>query len=154
MLAVRQAAQQQYLLKKKQEAQARGLKGAEAEEETMSAREPSEPERLLPLDRVAYRSIHLACPSLLRRSARDAHLFKQIPEPSRLESLLITNQMQAYCQQISQFTGQATAAGRTWDFHEPQPAATEIEGRAFDPRRSFQTASPFRRGSTCSLARS
>lgn len=36
-------------------------------------------------------------------------LFKPIPEPSRLESILITNQMQAYCQQISQFTGQSFA---------------------------------------------
>ena len=34
-------------------------------------------------------------------------LFKPIPQPSRLESLLITNQMQAYCQQINQFTGQS-----------------------------------------------
>ena len=36
-------------------------------------------------------------------------LFKQIPAPSRLESLLIANQMQAYCQQINQFTGQSFA---------------------------------------------
>ena len=36
-------------------------------------------------------------------------LFKPIPQPSRLESLLITNQMQAYCQQINQFTGQSFA---------------------------------------------
>merc|ERR1712087_863360 len=34
-------------------------------------------------------------------------LFKAIPQPSRLESLLITNQMQAYCRQINQFTGQS-----------------------------------------------
>ena len=32
-------------------------------------------------------------------------LFKPIPAPSRLRSLLIANQMQAYCQQINQFTG-------------------------------------------------
>ena len=36
-------------------------------------------------------------------------LFKPIPQPSRLESLLITNQMHAYCQQISQFSGQSFA---------------------------------------------
>ena len=36
-------------------------------------------------------------------------LFKPIPAPSRLESLLIANQMQAYCQQINQFTGQSFA---------------------------------------------
>eukprot|EP00310_Coccolithus_braarudii_P012399 CAMPEP_0183352020 /NCGR_PEP_ID=MMETSP0164_2-20130417/26999_1 /TAXON_ID=221442 /ORGANISM="Coccolithus pelagicus ssp braarudi, Strain PLY182g" /LENGTH=333 /DNA_ID=CAMNT_0025524359 /DNA_START=62 /DNA_END=1063 /DNA_ORIENTATION=+ len=34
-------------------------------------------------------------------------MFKPIPQPSRLESLLITNQMQAYCRQINQFTGQS-----------------------------------------------
>jgi len=34
-------------------------------------------------------------------------LFKPIPQPSRLESLLIANQMQAYCQQVNQFTGQS-----------------------------------------------
>jgi len=36
-------------------------------------------------------------------------LFKPIPKPSRLESLLITNQMQAYCQQVNQFSGQSFA---------------------------------------------
>eukprot|EP00967_Tisochrysis_lutea_P135212 scaffold239590_cov28-Tisochrysis_lutea.AAC.2 len=36
-------------------------------------------------------------------------LFKPIQQPSRLESLLIANQMQAYCQQINQFTGQSFA---------------------------------------------
>jgi len=36
-------------------------------------------------------------------------LFKPIPQPSRLEALLISNQMQAYCQQINQFTGQSFA---------------------------------------------
>ena len=36
-------------------------------------------------------------------------LFKPIPAPSRIESLLIANQMQAYCQQINQFTGQSFA---------------------------------------------
>mmetsp|Transcript_28009 Transcript_28009/g.90568 ORF Transcript_28009/g.90568 Transcript_28009/m.90568 type:complete len:342 (+) Transcript_28009:28-1053(+) len=36
-------------------------------------------------------------------------LFKPIPQLSRLESLLIANQMQAYCQQINQFTGQSFA---------------------------------------------
>ena len=32
-----------------------------------------------------------------------------MPQPSRLESLLIANQMQAYCQQVNQFTGQSFA---------------------------------------------
>jgi len=36
-------------------------------------------------------------------------LFKPIPKPSRLESLLITDQMSAYCQQVNQFTGQSFA---------------------------------------------
>lgn len=36
-------------------------------------------------------------------------LFKPIPKPSRLDSLLITNQMSAYCQQINQFSGQSFA---------------------------------------------
>lgn len=36
-------------------------------------------------------------------------LFKMMPQPSRLESLLITNQMQAYCKQVNQFTGQSFA---------------------------------------------
>ena len=36
-------------------------------------------------------------------------LFKPIAKPSRLESLLITDQMSAYCQQINQFTGQSFA---------------------------------------------
>ena len=36
-------------------------------------------------------------------------LFKPMPQPSRLESLLISNQMQAYCQQINQFSGQSFA---------------------------------------------
>ena len=36
-------------------------------------------------------------------------LFKPIPKPSRLESMLITNQMSAYCQQINQFSGQSFA---------------------------------------------
>jgi len=36
-------------------------------------------------------------------------LFKTMPQPSRLESLLISNQMQAYCQQINQFSGQSFA---------------------------------------------
>ena len=36
-------------------------------------------------------------------------LFKPMPQPSRLESLLIANQMQAYCQQVNQFTGQSFA---------------------------------------------
>ena len=33
-------------------------------------------------------------------------LFKPITKPSRLDALLITNQMSAYCQQINQFSGQ------------------------------------------------
>ena len=36
-------------------------------------------------------------------------LFKPLVQPSRLESLLIANQMQAYCKQVSQFTGQSFA---------------------------------------------
>ena len=36
-------------------------------------------------------------------------MFKPIPKPSRLDSLLITNQMSAYCQQINQFSGQSFA---------------------------------------------
>lgn len=36
-------------------------------------------------------------------------LFKPISKPSRLESLLITDQMSAYCQQINQFSGQSFA---------------------------------------------
>ena len=36
-------------------------------------------------------------------------LFKPISKPSRLESLLITNQMSAYCQQINAFSGQSFA---------------------------------------------
>ena len=36
-------------------------------------------------------------------------LFKPITKPSRLESLLITNQMAAYTQQINQFSGQSFA---------------------------------------------
>jgi len=36
-------------------------------------------------------------------------LFKPIPQPSRLESLLITSQMQFYCQQINQCSGQSFA---------------------------------------------
>jgi translation initiation factor 3 subunit H len=35
--------------------------------------------------------------------------FKPIPKPSRLDSMLITNQMSAYCQQINQFSGQSFA---------------------------------------------
>ena len=35
--------------------------------------------------------------------------FKPIPKPSRLDSLLITNQMSAYCRQINQFSGQSFA---------------------------------------------
>jgi len=70
------AAQQQYLLKKKMEAQARSLKGEEPlPEEDLSQNQ----------------------------------LFKPMPQPSRLESLLISNQMQAYCQQINQFSGQSFA---------------------------------------------
>ncbi|EOD30958.1 hypothetical protein EMIHUDRAFT_352743 [Emiliania huxleyi CCMP1516] len=36
-------------------------------------------------------------------------LFKPIPQPSRLEALLIANQMQSYCQQINAFSGQSFA---------------------------------------------
>jgi len=36
-------------------------------------------------------------------------LFKPIPKPSRLESLLIADQMSAYCSMINQFTGQSFA---------------------------------------------
>ena len=36
-------------------------------------------------------------------------LFKPIPKPSRLESLLVTNQMSAYCEQINRFSGQSFA---------------------------------------------
>jgi len=36
-------------------------------------------------------------------------LFKPIPKPSRLESLLITDQMSAYCSMINQFSGQSFA---------------------------------------------
>jgi translation initiation factor 3 subunit H len=36
-------------------------------------------------------------------------LFRPAAKPSRLESLLITNQMSAYCQQIQQFSGQSFA---------------------------------------------
>jgi len=36
-------------------------------------------------------------------------MFKPIPKPSRLDTLLITNQMSAYCQQINQFSGQSFA---------------------------------------------
>ena len=52
---------------------------------------------------------------VMRGEARDEEdlstnpLFKPIPQPSRLESLLIMNQMQAYCEQINQFTGQSFA---------------------------------------------
>jgi translation initiation factor 3 subunit H len=35
-----------------------------------------------------------------------SHPSKPIAQPSRLESLLITNQINNYCQQISQFAGQ------------------------------------------------
>jgi translation initiation factor 3 subunit H len=35
--------------------------------------------------------------------------YKAIPKPSRLDSLLITNQMSAYCQQVNQFCGQSFA---------------------------------------------
>jgi len=34
-------------------------------------------------------------------------LFKNIPQPSRLESLLITNQINNYCEQINSFAGSA-----------------------------------------------
>ena len=70
------SAQQQYLLKKKAEAQQRMLRGEEA----------------LPEEDLSTNS-----------------LFKPLPQPSRLESLLIANQMQAYCQQVNQFTGQSFA---------------------------------------------
>jgi len=70
------SAQQQYLLKKKQEAQIRLMRGEEALPEEDLSSNP---------------------------------LFKPIPQPSRLESLLIANQMEAYCQQVNQFTGQSFA---------------------------------------------
>merc|ERR1712086_446314 len=70
------SAQQQYLLKKKQEAQIRLMRGEEALPEEELGSNP---------------------------------LFKPIPQPSRLESLLIANQMYAYCQQVNQFTGQSFA---------------------------------------------
>jgi len=70
------AAQQQYLQKKKSEAQARMQKG-----------EPPLPEEDL----------------------TNNSLFKPMSQPGRLESLLITNQMHAYCQQINNFTGQSFA---------------------------------------------
>jgi len=70
------SAQQQYLLKKKQEAQIRLMRGEEALPEEELGSNP---------------------------------LFKPIPQPSRLESLLIANQMDAYCQQVNQFTGQSFA---------------------------------------------
>jgi len=35
-----------------------------------------------------------------------SQMFKSIPQPSRLESLLITNQISNYCQQINQFASQ------------------------------------------------
>ncbi len=69
------AAQQQYLLKKKADAQQRVMRGEARDEEDLSTNP----------------------------------LFKPIPQPSRLESLLIMNQMQAYCEQINQFTGQSFA---------------------------------------------
>merc|ERR1712146_150914 len=70
------SAQNQYLLKKKQEAQMRMMRGEEPQpEEDLAANS----------------------------------LFKTMPQPSRLESLLIANQMQAYCQQVNQFTGQSFA---------------------------------------------
>jgi len=34
-------------------------------------------------------------------------LFKPIPEPSRLEGLLVANQIENYCKQINQFAGQS-----------------------------------------------
>ena len=34
-------------------------------------------------------------------------LFKPIPKPSRLDALLVTNQMGAYLQQVNQFSGQS-----------------------------------------------
>jgi translation initiation factor 3 subunit H len=70
------SAQQAYLLKKKQEAQARLMRGEEA---------------------------------LPEEDLSQNNLFKPLPQPSRLESLLIANQMEAYCQQINQFTGQSFA---------------------------------------------
>ena len=42
-------------------------------------------------------------------SAPVSQLFKTMPQPSRLESLLISSQMHAYCQQINQFSGQSFA---------------------------------------------
>ena len=35
--------------------------------------------------------------------------FRPIPKPGRLDALLLSNQMSAYCQQINQFTGQSFA---------------------------------------------
>ena len=35
--------------------------------------------------------------------------FKPIPKPSRLDSLLLSNQMSAYCRLINQFSGQSFA---------------------------------------------
>lgn len=70
------AAQQQYLLKRKTEAQQRLSKGDDPLPEEDVSQNP---------------------------------LFKPMPQPSRLESLLIANQMQAYCQQINQFSGQSFA---------------------------------------------
>jgi len=69
-------AQQQHLLKRKTDQQARLLKGEEPLPEEDLSTNP---------------------------------LFKMLPQPSRLESLLIANQMQAYCQQINQFSGQSFA---------------------------------------------
>jgi len=70
------AAQQQYHMKKKAEAQARAAKGEEPLPEEDLSSNP---------------------------------LFKPIPQPSRLESLLISNQMAAYCQQVNSFSGQSFA---------------------------------------------
>eukprot|EP00327_Prymnesium_parvum_P043981 CAMPEP_0205853806 /NCGR_PEP_ID=MMETSP1083-20121108/1746_1 /ASSEMBLY_ACC=CAM_ASM_000430 /TAXON_ID=97485 /ORGANISM="Prymnesium parvum, Strain Texoma1" /LENGTH=333 /DNA_ID=CAMNT_0053215095 /DNA_START=12 /DNA_END=1013 /DNA_ORIENTATION=+ len=70
------AAQQQYLQKKKMEAQARAQKGEEP---------------------------------LPEEDLSQNNLFKPLAPPSRLESLLISNQMQAYCKQITQFSGQSFA---------------------------------------------
>jgi hypothetical protein len=36
----------------------------------------------------------------------DPSQFKPLPPPSRLEALLITNQINNHCQQINQFAGQ------------------------------------------------
>lgn len=47
--------------------------------------------------------------SLAEEDVSQISLFKTVPQPSRLESLLITNQMQAYCKQVNQFTGQSFA---------------------------------------------